>query len=93
MSHTATPTAPTQTPLCCWKPSASPAQQCSASNMQFSFSWASEVGVNPVLVVTGRMLPSVGRVGELAGCKAIRSHCPARGNSNFYEHLNDNTSP
>lgn len=50
-------------------------------------------GCEPCAVVTGRMLPSEGRVGELAGCEAIRSHCPARGNSNFYEHLNDNTSP
>lgn len=38
-------------------------------------------------------LPSKGKAGELAGCEVMRSHCPIRGNANFYEHLNDNTSP
>lgn len=33
-----------------------------------------------------------GRKEAQAGWKVIRSHCPTRGNSNFYEHLNDNTS-
>lgn len=33
-----------------------------------------------------------GRKEAEAGGKVIRSRCPTRGNSNFYEHLNDNTS-
>ena len=73
--------------------------QRSASDARFCPSWTcTEAGASPVLTGTGRppghaALPSKGRAGELAGCEVIRSHCPVRGNSNFYEHLNDNTSP
>lgn len=71
--------------------------QLSASDAQFCSSWTTEAGATPVLMGTARLpghaaLPSKGRVGELPGCEVIRSHCPVRGNSNFYECLNDNTS-
>lgn len=71
--------------------------QLSASDAQFCSSWTTEAGETPMLVGTGRplghaALPSKGRVGELPGYEVIRSHCPVRGNSNFYERLNDNTS-
>lgn len=73
-------------------------RQRSASDAQFGASRATEAGATPALVATGRppghvVLPSEGRAGELAGCEVIRSRCPVRGNSNFYERLNDNTSP